>query len=264
MRKPQIARGVRVWPGSGIPSLAEQFWALPTRVPRLGRDLADLTLLRETELFPSQDFECSSDSHLPALLGGSSFETFEFFDALRQAREGLRCLLVCGRLRCHEPGSRLPTPVESWHRQLGERFGRGRLAAVGPRDYTKDEETWFRSNQRLVGAADVSFGRGLQALVDELRGRPVVLHMDLDLFDPIYAPAVAEPSGYGLSQVEVFAALGVLSECNIVGISVGAYTEREMPTAARAWALEQTARLGAETARECLLCIGRSSHGTLV
>ena len=60
----------------------------------------------------------------------------------------------------------------------------------------------------------------LRQLQDALRGRPVYLCLDMDVFDPSCAPGVAAPSWGGLSAREGIAFLRGLAGLNIVAADV--------------------------------------------
>ncbi len=97
-------------------------------------------------------------------------------------------------------------------RRLAEILGQKRIVHVGARSFSEDEHVFAKKNDVLkpIGnLADYSF-----------RG-PVYVTIDMDVFDPAFAPGVSTPAPSGLLPNEFFGLVGSLRDrMEVIGFDV--------------------------------------------
>ncbi len=88
-----------------------------------------------------------------------------------------------------------------------------RVYQVGIRSGSKEEFLFAESNTRLFPFDHFEFLKN----VDELKGKPIYLSIDLDVFDPSLIPGTGTPEAGGLFFHHFVELLNVLDELHIVG-----------------------------------------------
>ncbi|MCR4784077.1 MAG: arginase family protein [bacterium] len=122
---------------------------------------------------------------------------------------------------------------------------------LGCRSYTAEEGDWARYNQRLMAAHEVSIDTALKTSIMELNGVSARLILNIDILDPVWAPAVKRPAGFGCTPGELLKTLRCLEGASIAMVQVcGVYSEDEHSSQAA-----QTGRMAAEFARELALTV---------
>ncbi len=144
-------------------------------------------------------------------------------------------------------------PLENAY-DLGTLPEPGTVWYVGARGYSALERDWARDTQRLLPGFELDVDVALRTAIDELQGQPFRLMVNLDVIDPVWAPAVKHPVGLGLTPRELWKALeavrGAPAELvQVCGVDAKHYHPQD------------TARLAAELGRDiALLCWGQDSR----
>ena len=131
-------------------------------------------------------------------------------------------------------------------RRIAERIGPDRLVQWGMRSGEAAEFHWAEKHGTY-------FGRDARTFRDachKLRGRPVYLTLDLDLFDPAELPAVGNPEPGGVTFREFLAMLNDLRDLDILAADVVELAPPWDPTG-------RSSVTSAEIVRELLLNIIR-------
>lgn len=114
---------------------------------------------------------------------------------------------------------------------------------LGIRSATRDEEDLAK---RLTRFYPFFVYKPLTKILPCLKGRPVYLTLDIDLFDPGFAPGTGTPEPAGLSPREFFRCLPMLGELDLVAFDLVEFS----PLYDQG---EVTAALAAKIVREVLL-----------
>jgi agmatinase len=97
-------------------------------------------------------------------------------------------------------------------RRLSEMLGKGRIIQVGTRSFSSDEKEFARKNTVLKTPAN---------LLDFKVKGPVYLSIDMDFFDPAFAPGVSTPAPGGMAPPEFLDLIRKLGEkLEVVGFDV--------------------------------------------
>ncbi len=119
---------------------------------------------------------------------------------------------------------------------------------VGGRRYGREDRDRARHAHRLLPLAEVGLEVGLRTSLLEVGARPFHLVVDLDVLDPVWAPAVARPAGLGAEPRELWKAFEALRASTLGSFEIrGLLPGRD--------ADGQTARLAAEAVRDLALLV---------
>jgi arginase family enzyme len=119
---------------------------------------------------------------------------------------------------------------------------------VGGRRYGREDRDRARHEHRLLPLAEISLEVGLRTALLELGGQAFHLVVDLDVLDPVWAPAVARPTGLGAEPRELWKAFETLRASTLGSFEIrGLLPGRD--------ADGQSARLAAEAVRDLALLV---------
>ena len=122
----------------------------------------------------------------------------------------------------------------------------GTMWYIGARGFNRMECGWARNYQRLLPGFEVGIDVALKTALAELNGQPFRLMVNIDVIDPVWAPAVKHPVGLGLDPRELWNALQSLKEAPLELLQIcGIDHKHKAPL--------DTARLAAELARDVAL-----------
>lgn len=95
------------------------------------------------------------------------------------------------------------------------------VLVVGARGFCREEMEYASKRVRYLTPIDLRKGDGEESLASFLNGvEKLYVSVDIDAFDPAYAPGVGNPEPDGLSTFEVFSILESIRSRNIVGFDV--------------------------------------------
>jgi agmatinase len=129
-------------------------------------------------------------------------------------------------------------------RRLAEMVGRERLVQWGMRSGERAEFDWARQQMTFQGRDVLSLDKTLR----RLKGHPVYLTLDLDLFDPAELPGVGNPEPGGMKFSNFLSLLQQLRELEIIGADVVELAPNWDPSG-------RSSVMAAEIIRELLLTI---------
>lgn len=128
-------------------------------------------------------------------------------------------------------------------RNVVDILGKKKLYQLGIRSGIKEEFAYARENTYLF--IDEIFP-ALEQIIKEIKDKPIYITFDIDVLDPAFAPGTGTPEPGGCTPREVFQAILLMRDLNIVGLDLvevaPAYDQSE-----------RTAILAAKILREALL-----------
>jgi agmatinase len=92
-------------------------------------------------------------------------------------------------------------------RRLSELVGIENIVEIGTRSYSAEEAIEAKSKKLKFFDADTVYKRGMRQIIDEsiryLVKDKIYLTLDMDVFDPSYAPGVGNPEYFGLTPWQI-------------------------------------------------------------
>ena len=170
--------------------------------------------------------EIASEGRVPVVLGGEHTVTLGSLEGL--ARAGVRpCVLVLDAhldLRSEYMGEEVSHATVM--RRILERVHPEMLVYIGPRAYDREEVSIAssRSGVEVIYAWEVervgpvNAGSRARNLLGDCS--EVYISIDMDVYDPAYAPGVGTPEPPGLRSREVFRILREIVDHRVVGIDL--------------------------------------------
>jgi agmatinase len=217
-------------PGSRFAGAAvrTESYGIETYSPYLERDLADLSVFDAGELdlpfgnisevlerIEEAASEIISDGKKMLMIGGEHLVTLGAVRAAAKRHPGLNILHFDAHadLRDDYMGERLShaTVIRRCHELVG-----GKVHQFGIRSMTREEDLWAREN---VIQRKYDF-ETLDETIDDLRGKPVYLTIDLDVLDPSIFPGTGTPEPGGVSFTDLISAVHRVKGLDIVGCDV--------------------------------------------
>ena len=217
-------------PGSRFAGAAvcTESYGIETYSPYLERDLADLSVFDAGELdlpfgnisevlerIEEAASEIISDGKKMLMIGGEHLVTLGAVRAAAKKHPGLNILHFDAHadLRDDYMGERLShaTVIRRCHELVG-----GKVHQFGIRSMTREEDLWAREN---VIQRKYDF-ETLDETIDDLRGKPVYLTIDLDVLDPSIFPGTGTPEPGGVSFTDLISAVHRVKGLDIVGCDV--------------------------------------------
>lgn len=102
-------------------------------------------------------------------------------------------------------------------RRISEVVGGKRIFQLGIRSGTREEFEWGCRNTRMYPGKVLE---PLNRIVNEIKGVPVYITLDIDVVDPAYAPGTGTPEPGGCSPQEIIKSLHLLKDLNVVGMDL--------------------------------------------
>jgi len=217
-------------PGSRFAGAAvrTESYGIETYSPYLERDLADLSVFDAGELdlpfgnisevlerIEEAASEIISDGKKMLMIGGEHLVTLGAVRAAAKKHPGLNILHFDAHadLRDDYMGERLShaTVIRRCHELVG-----GKVHQFGIRSMTREEDLWAREN---VIQRKYDF-ETLDETIDDLRGKPVYITIDLDVLDPSIFPGTGTPEPGGVSFTDLISAVHRVKGLDIVGCDV--------------------------------------------
>lgn len=103
-------------------------------------------------------------------------------------------------------------------RRLVDFMDTGNVVPLGIRSMSREEEI-EAEKMGLFYATSWEIKAGIDEVLDAISFKKIYLSIDMDVLDPLYAPGVANPEPFGLSDFEVFEVVRKLAP-HIIGMDV--------------------------------------------
>jgi len=179
----------------------------------------------------------------PVGLGGEHLASWGPLRAAWEAYPDLRIIHIDAHtdLREHYEGEAYSHSTVI--RKACDAIGPERIYQFGIRSGSREEFSWARQNTHFF---PFDLLEPLRSVMDELKGFPVYVTWDIDVFDPAHAPGTGTAEHGGITPREAFAAMPLLGELDVIGFDV-------VEVAPMIDATEQTQILAAKLVREAML-----------
>lgn len=196
------------------------------------------------ELLSEAAGEIYKDGKFPVFIGG---EHLISVPVIRRAYEKYGDKLAVIQFDAHadlrEGYLGCPNSHASAMRRLTDFMPSKNIYQFGIRSGTKDEFEFARLNTNMH---KFEVYEPLSRVLDELKDRPVYFTLDIDVADPAYANGTGTPEPGGISSVELFKAVHLFNNINLVGFDVVEVSPPYDPS-------DRTALLAAKIIRDIIL-----------
>lgn len=91
------------------------------------------------------------------------------------------------------------------------------LYQFGIRSGTKEEWEFAKENTKIF---PFEVKGPLQQVINELKGKPIYITLDIDVVDPAFAPGTGTPEAGGITSKELLECIKIMSELNVVGFDI--------------------------------------------
>jgi agmatinase len=196
---------------------------LETSSPGLKKDMAELKMLDYGNVAVSPGDTDESlhriertvkdvSDKFPVIVGGEHIITLPVVKALLRKHPDMQVLQLDAHLDLKEEYLGNKYSHVTVMRRLAEVLGKGRLIQVGARSFSPEEKEFADKNTNV---------KTLQWLRGFTSKKPVYMTIDMDVFDPSFAPGVSTPEPEGITPGEYFEALKKLQDkLDVVGFDV--------------------------------------------
>lgn len=212
-------------------AIRNESYGLETYSPYQDRDLT------ECAVFDSGDLELSigdsrmvlddieerartilEDEKLPFLIGGEHLVTLGAIRAVSKKYPGLHIIHFDAHTDLREDYLGVKLSHACVMRRCWELLGDGRIHQFGIRSGEREEFQWAKQGHTRLHPFGLD---GLYETIEELKGFPVYVTVDLDVLDPSYFPGTGTPEPGGISFLELMRAVtDVCTALHMVGCDV--------------------------------------------
>lgn len=203
-------------------------YGLETYSPYSGRDLTDYRIhdagdiecIFGNKVAVLSDIEALCDQivaadKVPVMIGGEHLVTLGMARALVKKYPDLHVLHFDAHTDLRDDYMGEPLSHATVIKRIYDIIGDGRIFQFGIRSGTREEFEWAATGQHVkLQKFDT---QGLKDVVDTLKGKPVLVTIDLDVLDPSIFPGTGTPEPGGLSFKEMLDAIRHFLPLQIVG-----------------------------------------------
>lgn len=222
----------------GPSAIRKSSWGIETFSPYLNRDLISMRVhdMGDLEL-PLGEKQLSfrlirealrkilSHKKFPVVLGGDHLITLPVVEEMIRVYPGLHLVHLDAHTDLREDYLGETLSHSTVMKKLLDHIGR-RLSQVGVRSGTEDEFRLAEDLNTIIPPRRPA----VRSMVRRLKGLPVYISLDLDIFDPSLLPGVGTPEPGGISFREWIGFLTELRSLNVVGFDVVELTPDYDPT----------------------------------
>ena len=178
-------------------------------------DAGNLELPAQPEKMVEEIYSFVKGVKVPVMLGGEHSVTYPVVKALSERFTELTVIQFDAHADLREEYSGTPYSHACVMRRVLE-IPNTRLIQVGIRSGTEEEFELMRESDRIT------FVREVSELAELLSGvkTPLYFTVDIDFFDPSFAPGTGTPEHCGASPVDFFKAIYKLPAAEVVGFDV--------------------------------------------
>jgi len=210
----------------GPEAIRSEMYGLETYSPYLDKDLAEYRVcdLGDIEIpFGNRDVVLSmaadeakgilDDNKKTLVLGGEHLISYPVIQEYAEKYKDLVLIHFDAHtdLRDEFLGEKLShaTVIRRVHEVLGD----DRIYQLGIRSGMKSEFEFAKKHTKLFKFNT----QGIHNIIDEIKGKPIYVTIDLDVLDPSIFPGTGTPEAGGITFNELMDAIGALNGLNIVG-----------------------------------------------
>ncbi len=182
-------------------------------------DSTDETLRRLSDVVR----DITNAGKVPIALGGEHTITLGMVRALRDKSLGIINFDAHGDLRDEYSGERLNHATVM--RRINEIVGPQNLVLVGTRALCKEEVQYIKSHKVKNYESSEILGERYDRVAGKIanavsRFKRLYVTIDIDVFDPAFAPGVGNPEADGLDPSSVLAVLSRICDSRVVGLDL--------------------------------------------
>ncbi len=218
-------------PGTRFASSAirNESFGIETYSPYLDKDLTDYAFFDGGDLeltfgnparaikdIEAYTWQVIMDGKLPFMIGGEHLVTLGAVRAAAKAYKDLHILHFDAHADLREDYLGETLSHATVMRRCWELVGDNKITQFGIRSGDRDEFYWGRNH---VKTQKFNFD-GLEQVIEELKGKPVYVTIDLDVLDPAVFPGTGTPEAGGVTFLELLSAIRKLSSLHIVGLDM--------------------------------------------
>lgn len=160
--------------------------------------------------------EILKDNKMPVMIGGEHLVTLGAFRAIHKKYNDINIIHFDAHTDLREEYLGEKLSHASVIRRIWDYVGDGRIYQYGIRSGEREEFYWAKEHTYLN---KFNF-QGLDKSVEELKGKPVYLTIDLDVLDPSEFCGTGTPEAGGVRFMELLEAILMLKDLNIVGFDI--------------------------------------------
>jgi len=223
----------------GPSAIRRASWGIETYSPYLKKDLSGISVhdMGDLELPLGEKEEAFrwirkalrmvlDSGKFPILLGGDHLITLPIMEEALRVYPDVRLVHIDAHADLREDDLGETLSHSTVMRKILDFLKPGRLFQVGIRSGTEEEFQWAERTKSIVSLD----GPSLKNLVRRLKGKPVYLSLDLDIFDPGILPGVGTPEPGGLNFREFLSLLEILRPLRLIGFDIVELTPDYDPT----------------------------------
>lgn len=213
----------------GPSAIRKASWGIETYSPYLHRDLEALSIhdMGDLEL-PLGEKRLSlsliqkalqkilSSKKFPVLLGGDHLITLPAFEEVIKIYPDLYLLQLDAHADLREEYLGESLSHSTVMRRILGHLKKERLFQIGIRSGTEEELKLARKINSLI---PLEIG-AIRSLVRRLKGKPIYLTLDLDLFDPCLLPGVGTPEPGGIPFQKFISIIKEISKLRVIGFDI--------------------------------------------
>ena len=170
-------------------------------------------VLEDIEAMTSQILE---DNKMPVMIGGEHLVTLGAFRAIHKKYKDINIIHFDAHTDLREEYLGEKLSHASVIRRIWDYVGDGRIYQYGIRSGEREEFYWAKDHTHLN---KFNF-QGLDKSIEELKGKPIYLTIDLDVIDPSEFCGTGTPEAGGVRFMELLEAILKLKDLNIVGFDI--------------------------------------------
>lgn len=183
------------------------------------------------------------DSKLPIFIGGEHLVSYPLIESCYEYHPELVVLHFDAHADLRKEYEGEENSHATVMNKVVHTLGKKRVYQFGIRSGTQEEFLFANDNTHLYH--DEIFP-ALNKVVDDIKGKPVYITLDIDIVDPAYAPGTGTPEPGGCTAKEILSAIRCLKDLHIVGMDIVEVSPWHDQS-------DITAILGAKLIREALL-----------
>ncbi|MGI6450672.1 MAG: agmatinase [Desulfitobacteriia bacterium] len=157
------------------------------------------------------------DSKFPIFLGGEHLVTYPLLKAFARKYPELRVIQFDAHADLRRDYYGEDRSHSTVMRKAAELLGPGKVFQFGIRSGIKEEFVFARDNTRLYTEEVL---QPLHGVLQELKGKPVYVTLDIDVVDPAFAPGTGTQEPGGCTSREIILAVQLLGELQVVGFDL--------------------------------------------
>jgi len=170
--------------------------------------------------------EILSKKKFPICLGGDHLVTFPIVKESRRVHPNLHLVHLDAHTDLSDDYLGETLSHSTVIKRIVDILGTGRLFQIGIRSGTEEEFQTAKKMRSIVSLEQ----KALRSLVRHLKGKPVYITLDLDIFDPSLLPGVGTPEPGGLMFQGFLSLLRELRPLRVIGFDLVELTPDYDPT----------------------------------